>query len=72
MMFLDVDAGFSAEEGTGPERFGTGVEVPENVRNSFGVEDVDFCRHQLKRLLLTPFSIGFCVGSVTTLTELVG
>ena len=70
MMFLDVDAGFSAEEGTRPERFGTGVKVPENVRNSFGVDEVDFCRHQLKRLFVTPFSIGFCVGSVTTPPEL--
>lgn len=72
MMFLVEGAGLFDEEGTGPERFGTGVEVPEIVRNSFGVEDMDFCRHQLKRLFVTPFSVGFCVGSVTALPELGG
>ena len=50
-------------EGTGPERFGTGVEVPKNVRNSFGVGEVDLCRHQLKILFVIPFSIAFCEGS---------
>ena len=72
MMFLDVDAAFPAEKWISPERFGTGVEVPENVRNSFGVDEVVFCRHQLKRLFVIPFSIGFCVGSVTTPPELGG
>jgi len=66
MMFLVAYAGFVVEEGNGPERFGTGVEVPENVRNSVGFDEVDFCRHQLKRLFVIPFSIGVFEGSVTT------
>ena len=68
MMFLVVDAGFVVEEETDPERFGTGVETPENVRSSFGVGEVDFCCHHLKRLFVAPFSI--CEGSVTTTAEL--
>jgi len=70
MMFLVVDAGFLVEEETGPDRFGTGVEDLEYVRSSFGVGEVDFCCHQLKRLLVAPFSVGVCEGSVTTTAEL--
>ena len=61
MMFPAID--FLVKEGTGLERFGTGVEVPEKVRNSFGVGEVDLCCHQSKILFVIPFSIAFCEGS---------
>ena len=60
-MFPAID--FLVKEGTGLERFGTGVEVPENVRNSFGVGEVDLCCHQSKILFVIPFSIACCEGS---------
>ena len=60
-MFPVVD--FILEDGTGPERFGTGVEVAESVRSSFGVGEVDLSCHQLKRLSVMPFSFPVCEGS---------